>query len=127
MPVIKNYFKDLAININYTYGKYQDNLPKILTTFPITNGTSNVDPSLKEMTIVFDRPMGSGWSFGFPDLGKDYFPIESVIGWDETFTQLKIRVKLKPNWEYGMYILSQGLKSKQGYPFQRLLFNFKTK
>jgi hypothetical protein len=127
MPVIKAYFKDLANNMDYRYSKYSQKIPKVLTTYPIVNGATDVDPSVKELTIIFNKPLGSGWSFRYSDLGKEHYPIESIVGWDETNSQLKIKLNLKPNWNYEMIIMSQGLRSKEGFAVEDLLFKFKTK
>jgi hypothetical protein len=127
MPVIKNYFKDLANNMEYRYSKYAQKIPKVLTTLPIANGATDVDPSTRELTIIFSKPLGSGWSFRHSDLGKEHYPLENVVGWDETNTQLKLKLNLKPNWNYEMIIMGQGLRSKDGFPIEDVLFKFKTK
>jgi hypothetical protein len=127
-PHIKSYVKDLSENMDYKFQRHADNLPKLLTTFPIANDTTDVDPSVKELTLVFDKPM-QGYSFNWTDLGRDHFPIDGIIGWDKTNTQFTLKLKLKPNWNYEMIILKQGFKIKSGYSSikEDILFKFKTK
>ncbi|HEX8331362.1 MAG TPA: hypothetical protein VF622_02000, partial [Segetibacter sp.] len=128
IPVIRAYLNDLSTNMTFKYTNYAGKFPKVVTTLPFVNGAIDIDTSTKELTIIFSRPLGTGWSFRFSDLGKEHYPIESIKGWDESNTQLTIRLfNLKPNWNYEMIIMGQGLRTTDGYPLEDVLFKFKTK
>jgi hypothetical protein len=126
---VKTYFKDLAENMDYKFQRYSDNFPQILTTTPIINGATDVDPLLKQITIVFNMPMKEGYSFNWTEVGKEYYPIDGVIGWDKTNTQFTVRLKLNPNRNYEMSIMKQRFLREDGsfsLP-EDVLFRFKTR
>jgi hypothetical protein len=127
-PHIKSYFKDLADNMDYKFQRHADNLPKLITTTPIVNGDTAVDPSLKTLTLIFNKPL-KGFSFVWTNLGREHYPIEGVGGWDETNTQLTLKLKLKPKWNYEMIIMKQGFKTQDGLLSlsEDMLFHFKTR
>jgi hypothetical protein len=130
MPLIKAYFKDLGTNINVTYNRYKENFPKIVTTSPILNGATGVDTSAQEITIIFNKPMfhGYAWSAAETDTKLEHFPIQSAVGWDQTYTQFTIKLKkLKPNWEYEFWLRPEGFRSREEHPLDRVVFKFKTK
>jgi hypothetical protein len=126
MPVIRSYLKDLTENGAYKYKAYEEKLPRIVTTIGITNGQTDVDPSLKEMVFIFSRPM-KGWSFGHSALGKEHYGIESIAGWDESFTQLTVKMNLKPKWNYEFLVLSQGFRTREGHALEPVVFKFSTR
>jgi hypothetical protein len=125
MPVIKAYLEDLAVNMAYKHKRFEDRIPSIVAVLPFSNGATNVDPSITEMKIIFSRPM-TGSSFNFSDIGKEHYPVDKVLGWDETRTQLRIRLKLKPNWNYEMIISGQFFRTNDGFAIDNTMFNFKT-
>ena len=126
VPVLKTYLKDLATNMKFRYKTYSEQIPKLVATLPFENGATDVDPNIKELTMVFSRSM-RGWSFGHTELGSEHYPLESVIGWDDSFTQLKIKVNLKPGWNYEMLIRDEGFRTRDGYSLIPMVFSFRTR
>jgi hypothetical protein len=129
MPLIKSYFKDLATNMHYTYRKYRENFPKVVTSYPFVTGADNVDPSTREMTIVFDRPMNYGWSWraNEKDTKAEHFPLNGAAKWDETYTKLTLQFRnLKPDWEYEFWLTPDGFRTREGHPLDMTIIKFKT-
>jgi hypothetical protein len=92
------------------------------------NGATDVDPGLKEIRVVFDRPMkDKSWSLvgageHFPDVGKDpHYDADHKI-W-------MISVELKPDWEYE-FMLNSGtytsFRSADGGSLEPVKVRFKT-
>ena len=103
--------------------------PRVVSTFP-ENGSQDVDPSIKEISVIFNEEMMDGnWSWVYED--KDSFP--QIIGqayYTDNNTKNILPVKLEPDKEYVIWINSveyQNFKNKNGTPAVPFRFTFKTK
>ncbi|QDU32498.1 hypothetical protein KS4_05300 [Poriferisphaera corsica] len=100
-------------------------LPKVVSMTP-RNGDMNVDPSLKEIVIKFNVPMGKGRSF--TGGGETFPPSAGKIYWkdDKTFVR---PVKLEPNKKYYFGVNSpshRNFKSADGVSVPWTKVNFRT-
>ena len=103
--------------------------PRVVSTFP-QNGSLDVDPSIKEISVTFNEEMIDGnWSWVYED--KSTFP--QMVGqayYTDNNTNNILPVKLEPNKEYVIWINSatyQNFKNKNGTPAVPFRFTFKTK
>lgn len=107
---------------------FREKQPQVLSIGPFNNGDTLVDTSLKQVIIVFSKPMGKGYSIDYGDGGKDLYPITGVTGFLEDKTKFIINVNLKPNHEYEFVITNRSFSSSEGYPLLKdYLIKFKTK
>jgi len=126
-PELINFFKSTADSISLIKGKYESNLPKIISIGPFSNNSQNVDTSIKEMIINFSHIMtGKGYSFNYGELGKDATPIKTIIGYSNDNKSFKIGMELKPDKEYEIIITGGSFKSIEGYPLKNYMIKFKT-
>lgn len=86
-----------------------ETLPKVVRVIP-ENGAENVGPSLKEIVIVFDQPMASGWNincspFFFPNGPEGRKCTEGGHPWrdDRTFV-IRLPAGLGPGQRYSLTI-----------------------
>jgi hypothetical protein len=101
--------------------------PKIVSMTP-ANGASDVDPSVTEITVTFDRPMQDGsWSMTG---GGAHFPETSgELHYDSNRTMWTAPVKLKPGWRYEFGLNSsrhQNFKSANGVSLEPVYVTFQT-
>jgi hypothetical protein len=103
--------------------------PRVVSTFP-QNGSLDVDPSIKEISVTFNEEMIDGnWSWVYED--KSTFP--QMVGqayYTDNNTKNILPVKLEPNKEYVIWINSsdyKNFKNKNGVPAVPFRFTFKTK
>ena len=104
--------------------------PKVLKILEFQNGAQNVDSNLREIKILFSKPMNDNISINFSKFGKEHFPLKKIIGLDETKTILTIEMaELKADTAYDFYITDRGTKSWDGFPFieQEYKISFITK
>jgi hypothetical protein len=101
--------------------------PNILSMIP-ANGAQDVDPNLKAIQVVFDRPMADeSWSLvgrgpHCPEVGKN-------IHYDAARKVWTAPVTLKPDWSYEFMLNSEtytGFASEQGAPLEPVSVSFKT-
>jgi hypothetical protein len=102
--------------------------PKIISTTP-TDGDMNVDPATQYFTANFDRELSpSTYSFC---LGTKAYPsVEGNPVFENGNKTVKLKVKLKPNTEYEIWLNKDenlGLKGKDNIPLYPVLIKFKTK
>jgi outer membrane lipoprotein-sorting protein len=103
--------------------------PRVVSTVP-ENGSQDVDPSIKEISVTFNEEMTDGnWSWVYEDQGT--FP--QIIGqayYSDNNTKNILPVKLEPNKAYVIWINSadyKNFKNKKGIPAVPFKFTFKTK
>lgn len=103
--------------------------PKIVAMIP-ANGSKDVDPSLTEIKVTFDRPMGTGmsWTGGgekFPEI-----PQGREASWSKDGLTCTLPVNLVADHEYEIGINSpshQNFTSTWGVPVEPVRYLFKTK
>ena len=111
------YFKD-PVNARQIKSDYKNSQPKVARIMEFENGDQNVDTAIKQIHIVFSKPMHEKVSINFSKNGKDHFPLKNIAGLDAGKTILTLETtELKPNTEYDFYITDRGTKSIDGYLF----------
>lgn len=126
-PAIIDFFHGAAQKISQTKSTYESNLPQIAAIEPFANGAQQVDPATKEIIIRFDRVMrGTGYSINYGSLGKQAFPVKSVVGYTEDKKAIRLELDLKPNTEYEMILTGRSFRSSAGYPISNYQVKFKT-
>ena len=104
--------------------------PKVVSITP-ANGTTNVDPGLTEIKVVFDRPMlDQSWSFVSREEGDPHTPqINGQIHYDAARTTWTAPVKLKPDWKYEFGLNDpdfRNFKSETGVSLDPVWVTFRT-
>lgn len=130
MPMIEAYFYELPKRIDYKIKTFELLSPKVVKIIEFENGSQEVDPKIKEITFVFDKPLkGKGYSFNQGKLGNEGFPeVEKAVGnYSEDLMRFTLQVKLQPNKEYEFVITGNSFASKDGYPLKDFVVKFKTK
>ena len=111
------YFKE-NINIEELKKSYKNNQPHIVKIIEFENGTENISTNLKQLQIVFSKPMNDKISINFSKNGKEYFPLNKITGLNEDKTILSLElIALKPNTTYDFYITNRSTIAIDGYPF----------
>ena len=108
--------------------KREAQAPEIVSVKPPI-GAQDVSPSLKELRVTFNMPMGEGfsWTGGgpqFPTLPEGKKPF-----WTEDRKTCVLPVELKPNTQYRLGLNSpsfKNFKSAEGVPLAPVVYTFKT-
>ena len=108
--------------------KRQTEAPKIVSMTP-ANGAQDVSPSLKELRVTFNMPMGGG--FSWTGSGPEYPTVPEGKGasWTEDHKTCVLPVELQPNQQYRLGLNSRSFKnfrSAQGVPLVPVVYTFKT-
>lgn len=103
--------------------------PSVIKTFP-PNGSTDVDPSLKVLSVTFDEAMTDGnWSWAYTY--KNQFPqMKGQPYYTENFTKNNLPVKLQSNKKYEIWINSakfKNFKDKAGNSAAPFKWVFKTR
>lgn len=126
-PQIIKFFQSTADKISTIKAQYENELPKVVSIEPFDNNFQNVDTTIKVMTINFNQTMMAGhYSFNYGQLGKDAYPISSIIGYTNKNRSFQIKMELKPDKEYEMIITGLSFKNVEGYPLHSYTIKFKT-
>jgi hypothetical protein len=128
IPVIEAYYSDLAKRIEFKASKFDELRPRVTAIVQFNNGAQDVDPSITQLTINFDKPLNPrGYSFLRGQSGMEHYPIEKVIGYNETGTAITLQLKLKPDWEYEFVLTDLDFRSKDGHSLKPYTVKFKTR
>ncbi len=125
----KSKYFDEKINVEQIKSTYKENQPKVLKVLEFENGHQNVKSDIKQIQIVFSKPMNDNISINFSKYGKEHFPLKNIVGLDTTKTVLTLEtIELRTDTEYDFYITDRGTKSKDGFPFveQEYKISFRT-
>jgi len=103
--------------------------PMIVGLTPI-NGATDVDPSLKELRVTFNVPMGAGfsWTGGgeqFPTIREGQKP-----SWSADRKTCVLPVQLEPGKEYRLGLNSpshKNFQSEGGVPLDPVVYTFRTR
>lgn len=103
--------------------------PRVIETHPM-NESTDVDPSLSEISVTFNEPMMDGnWSWAYTE--KNEFPkIKGQPYYSENYTKNNLPVILEPGKQYIIWINSEkfkNFKDKAGNPALPFKFTFKTR
>jgi len=102
--------------------------PMLIKLEPFDNGDTIVDTSIKQMILVFSKPMSKGYSISFGERGKDFFPIKGVVGFSDDKKRFTLQINLQSNHEYEFTVTDRSFASTDGYPLiKEYSIKFKTK
>jgi beta-lactamase regulating signal transducer with metallopeptidase domain len=109
--------------------KWKCETPVIVAIEP-ADGAKDVDPSLTELKVTFNVPMGGGFSWtgsgpNFPAIPEGKKPY-----WSEDKKTCFLPVELKPGWSYRLGLNSPSHKNFQsagGVPLDPVTYAFKTR
>lgn len=128
MPEIISFYKSIFKNIEFLKENYSRLCPRVLSIEQFKNFAKDVDPSITEIKIIFDKPLrGKGWSIGYGTKGKDVFPITNSMEYSDNNTAIRLKVELKPDTEYQFVLLGLAFKTTEGYPLDKYEVSFKTR
>ncbi|MDM1299538.1 hypothetical protein HXZ94_13665 [Empedobacter falsenii] len=119
-----------VLNIKELKSNYEKNQPRVVKIIEFENGAQNVDTILKQIQIVFSKPLNDKVSINFSKNGKDHFPLNKIVGLNADKTILILEtVNLQENTLYDFYITNRSTRSLDGYPFieEEYKIEFKTK
>jgi hypothetical protein len=122
-PRIIQYYDDLAPRIASVRDAYESRRPRIIST-SISNDSRNVDPSLRELILTFDKPVNGGTTLK-GDFGSG-IPRLTGSSLDATRTHMTIGIELQPNHDYAIPF-GPAFTSDDGYANQRLDLTFHTR
>jgi hypothetical protein len=99
--------------------------PKVVSIAEFENGSTQVDPALKTITIVFDRPlMGQGYSI---HNGSGAFPKTEGVAYADENRNVVMHVALEPDTEYGFVLKGTRFRSVDGVGMKDYMVRFKTR
>jgi hypothetical protein len=99
--------------------------PKVVSIAEFENGSTEVDPTLKTITIVFDRQlMGQGYSI---HNGSGAFPKTEGVAYADENRSVVMQVALEPETEYGFILKGTRFRSVDGVGMKDYSVTFKTR
>jgi len=125
LPRLISFYDDLANHDKALFSR----CPQVSAIEPFKNDADRVSSDIKEMKIVFDKPLtGEGFSIWMGQKGADHFPVtKNGVKYADNNTSIVLTIDLKPNTDYELILVGQHFKSADGYPLIDYPIHFKTK
>ncbi|MEN0006599.1 MAG: Ig-like domain-containing protein [Bacteroidota bacterium] len=117
----------LSDSLQVLYKTFEGSRPEVLRVKQFTNESTNVDPGLTQITLVFSEPMDvQTRGFDFGPLGEEnVLRVQDVVGFSEDRLEFTFTVKLLPGRQYQSYATNRFLSAK-GFPLKPFLIDFTT-
>lgn len=126
-PKIVKAYETYAENRNSYLVKFDEKRPKITSIKEFTNGAENIDASLTQVTINFDRPLlGKGHSINYGD-SEETFPDIKEVNYSADKKSIILDWKLESNKVYNFVLSGIAIKSQNGIAIKDYVISFKTK
>jgi hypothetical protein len=117
MPRISQFFGKTATDFSALQQAYDQKRAHVAAVEPLAGKTQDIDPNLTELVIRFDKPMNPKTiSINVGKAGREHFPLRDVIGFSDDNQSLRLKVALKPGWEYSFWLTDKSFQTSDGYP-----------
>ena len=126
-PRLVTFFKDYSSRFAGEQAALEAKRPKVVSIAP-ASGTTNVNPAITIIQVVFDRPMRDG-SWSMCGGGPNFPETTGKANYDARRTTWTVPVKLKPNWDYEFWLNAgqyQSFQSQEGVPLESVPVTFRT-
>jgi len=95
---------------------------------PFANHAQEVDPSVKTITIIVDKPLDtSGYSISRGMDGDQHYPVAGKPKFEDDGLHILLPVQLNPNQTYSFVLTPMAFATPDGYPLANHKVEFKTK
>ncbi len=128
MPRVAAYFKDLGPRVGDMVKAWEAARPRVVSINP-PNGTTDVDPALKQIVVRFDRPM-TRKTYSVMMTAPGLFPKADRAAFDDTGTIFTLDVQLEPNRDYEFSLNSESggtFASADGVSLAPVRIHFRTR
>jgi hypothetical protein len=129
LPAVVEFYNSLAPRIGSKIAEFHERSVHVLRVEPFPNHAVDVDPEIKQLTIVFDQPLdpARGYSINYGSEGKEHFAISGHPQFVPGNKAITLPVELKPGWSYSFVLTGLAFASPDGYPLESYEVSFKTK
>lgn len=125
-PHVAAFFDGVSRSILDRLKQFEARRPKLVSMTP-ADGATDVDPSTARLVLVFDRPMGSGYSINYGSGGKGAYPDVDKVAFEPDRQTLILHVRLKPSTAYELVLTGTGFRSADGVPLAQHVWRFRTR
>lgn len=114
-------------NVKLLLAEFEQTRPKILSIEPFENGSQNVDPKTKLITLNFSKPMNiNNRGFDYGPLGENnVLRAQKIIGFSQDRKSFTFEVNLDPDKPYQSVATDQ-FSDASNYPLKPYLIDLKT-
>lgn len=128
-PQVASFYRELAPHATEALAAFDARCAHVIGIEPLANHAQNVDPSLRSITILVDKPLdpNSGISINYGPDGREHYPIVSNPTFDAGGQHILLPVQLKPSQAYSFVLTSARFATPDGYPLDSYTVEFKTK
>ncbi len=128
MPQVASFYRDLAPHAAEGVAAFDAKSAHVIGIEPFANHAQDVDPSLRSITILVDKPLDpSRYSVSPGSDGNEHYPISGNPAFGAGGQQILLPVLLKPGQAYSFVLTSAAFATPDGYPLVSCTVEFRTR
>jgi hypothetical protein len=128
LPQVALFYRDLAKRASAEAADFEAKSAHVVRMEPFSNHAQEVDPFVKTVTIIVDKPPDpSGYSISKGIDGDEHYPIAGKPTFGDDGLHILLPVQLKPNQTYSFVLTPLAFATSDGYPLANYRVEFKTK
>lgn len=128
MPRVGQFYGKLATRMAPEIAAYERHRPHVIGMEPFANHSQDVNPSVKRLTVEFDKPLKPiQYSINYGAGGKNHYPVSDPPKFLPGDKAIVLPVVLKPDWSYSFVLTGLAFASTDGHPLKDYEISFKTK
>lgn len=126
MPRLTVFFNDFAHRIDTVKSDFESRRPMVVSMEPFANGATNVDTSITEIIVHFDRPLDPRY-MSLDRLQGAEIQVPEMPVYINNNRAIRMKVKLVPGALHGFVLTDLSFQSPEGYPLKPYSVRFTTK
>jgi hypothetical protein len=128
IPQIARFYPELAPRASSQAAGFDAKSAHVVKMEPFANHAQEVDPSVKTITIIVDKPLDtSGYSISRGMDGDQHYPVAGRPKFGDDGLHILLPVQLNPNQTYSFVLTLVAFATPDGYSLANYKVEFKTK
>lgn len=128
IPQAEGFYDSLAAKIAPEIAAYEQSCPHVQGMKPFANHSQDVDPSIRQLTIEFDKPLKpTQYSINLGADGEEHYPVSAAPQFLPGAQAIVLPVVLRPGWSYSFVLTGLAFASTDGHPLKDYEVSFKTR
>ena len=125
---VGRFYDSLPAKLPPLMAAYEQRCPHVIGMKPFANHAQDVDPTVKQLTVEFDKPLRTTqYGINLGDGGQDHYPVSAAPQFVEGGKAIVLPLALKPGWSYSFVLAGFAFTSTDGYPLSDYEVSFQTK
>lgn len=128
VPQLAAFYSGLAPHAATETAEFDAKSAHVVSMEPVANRAQDVDPKLRMITIVLDKPLDpeAGYSINAAAEENGLYPIAGKPRFEDGGQRIILPLRLRPHQSYGFVLTPLAFATRDGYPLASYKVQFRT-